>query len=126
MCDAGAAFILERARQGRFVTYGGLWSQVELLLGRSLGNRWRQQRSLLRDISDRTFEQTGALISALVVEDGASEEPQRGFFRLAADRGMLAEDDAPEEGEPWTGMTPRQREFWQSQLRKLGFPDVDG
>jgi hypothetical protein len=78
---------------------------------------------LLGYISDRTFKQTGALITALVVDDDAKREPGEGFFRLAAARGLLREEDVPEQGVPWTKMTTNQRAFWESQLRILGFRD---
>jgi hypothetical protein len=121
MCDAGAAYIRERALNGELVTYGELWEATERQMDKPIGNPWRQVPKFLMHISDREYERTGALLSALVVEDGPDGHPSEGFFRLAAARGFLAPEDAPIEGEPWTEMTPAQQRCWESQLESLGF-----
>ena len=62
MCDAGAAYIRERALNGELVTYGELWEATERQMGKPIDNPWRQVPNLLTHISDREYERTGALL----------------------------------------------------------------
>jgi hypothetical protein len=47
MRDAGAECIIASARRGETTTYHKLWSQIESVLGVSLGTSWRQMPNLL-------------------------------------------------------------------------------
>ena len=119
MRDAGAVVILEHARQRRFLTYPELWAGIQATVNFEIGNPWRQVPQLLGYISDNTFEEIGLFVTALVVDGDAEHGPSEGFFRLAADRGALPEADSPPKGILWTGMTPRQRAFWESQVARI-------
>jgi hypothetical protein len=118
MCDAGRDLILERVRLKQFLTYPELWSGIKARLQRDIGDPWRQVPLLLEYISDRTYEDLGLFITAMVI-DPETGSPSEGFFRLAADRGALAGQDAPEMGVRWEGMTAKQKDFWQDQASKI-------
>lgn len=119
MRDAGAAIILEHGRKRRYMTYPQLWAGVRTRVGFEIGHPWRQVPSLLEYISDYTFEEIGLFVTALVVDGDPLTGPSEGFFRLAAQRGALSESDAPPTGIPWTGMTARQRVFWEEQVARI-------
>jgi hypothetical protein len=118
MCDSGRDLILERVKSRRFVTYPELWTGIEAMLQRDIGHPWRQIPLLLEYISDRTYEEIGLFLTAMVI-DPELGGPSEGFFRLAAARGALPERDAPETGVTWSGMTTNQKEFWQEQAQKI-------
>lgn len=118
MCDVGAEIVIKGARRGEMTRYGELWSAIGQKLGRDIGKSWRQMPMLLEYISDRTFQSEGLFVSALVV-DHETNEPNEGFFRLAAAQGLLVEDEAPIDGEPWTGMAPTQRSLWEDQVEAI-------
>jgi hypothetical protein len=120
MCDVGGEVLIEHARQRSAIRYGVLWLEIQSRLGRDLGSSWRKIDHLLEYISDRTYESVGLFLTALVVDEKDGEiRPSEGFFRLAAARGALPEEDAPPVGEKWTKMSPPQRAFWQIQLDAL-------
>jgi hypothetical protein len=119
MRDAGAAMILEHGRTRRYLTYPQLWAGIRKRVGFDIGHPWRQVPSLLEYISDYTFEEIGLFVTALVVDGNPLTGPSEGFFRLAAARGALPETDAPPTGIPWTGMSARQRAFWEDQVAKI-------
>lgn len=119
MRDVGAAAILERARKRQFLTYPQLWDEVRSRVGSDIGHPWRQVPLLLEYISDYTFEEVGLFVTALVVDGDPAVGPSEGFFRLAAQRGALPQADEPPTGVPWTGMSPRQRAFWEDQVKRI-------
>jgi hypothetical protein len=118
MCDAGQAILLDCAARRELTTYPRLWDGIRNHLQKDIGHPWRQIPSLLEYISGRSYEGLGLFITALVVDE-LSGVPNEGFFRLAAARGALPERDAPPVGEPWNGITPAQRAFWESQADAL-------
>jgi hypothetical protein len=99
--------------------YGDLWSAIEHRLARDLGSSRRQLPNLLGHISEHFYDETGLMLTALVVHDAGDEHPGEGFFREVARLGALPEGDAPPAGRPWTGMTRVQTEFWKTQVRLL-------
>jgi hypothetical protein len=119
MRDAGAALIFEHARQRKFLTYPELWAGIRARVDFEIGNPWRQVPHLLGYISECTFEEIGLFVTALIVDGDAQHGPSEGFFRLAADRGALPEADSPPKGIIWTGMSPRQKAFWESQVERI-------
>jgi hypothetical protein len=119
MRDAGAAIILEHGRIRHYLTYPQLWAGIRKRVEFEIGHPWRQIPSLLGYISDYTFEEIGLFVTALVVDGDPSNGPSEGFFRLAAQRGALAERDAPPTGIPWTGMTTGQKAFWEEQVARI-------
>ena len=119
MRDAGSEIILERARRRRYLTYPQLWAGVRTRVGFEIGHPWRQIPILLEYISDNAFEGIGLFVTAIVVDGDPQTGPSEGFFRLAAQRGALPEADAPPTGVPWTGMTARQRAFWEDQVSRI-------
>jgi hypothetical protein len=124
MCDAGRDLILESVRLKRFLPYPEFWSGIKTRLQRDIGDPWRQEPLLLEYISDRTYEDLGLFITAMVI-DPETGHPSEGFFRLAAARGALPEQEAPEMGVTWKQMTPKQKVFWEDQARKI-FERVSG
>jgi hypothetical protein len=119
MRDAGAALILEHGRVREYLPYPQVWAGVRTRVGFEIGHPWRQIPLLLEHISDYTFEGIGLFVTALVVDGDPLIGPSEGFFRLAAQRGALPESDAPPTGIPWTGMTARQRAFWDEQVSRI-------
>lgn len=119
MRDAGSTIILEHARARQFLTYPQLWAGVRTRVGFDIGHPWRQIPILLEYISDYTFEEIGLFVTALVVDGDPGIGPSEGFFRLAAQRGALPKADAPPTGIPWTGITARQRSFWENQVARI-------
>ena len=118
MVDVGIAYLIECAKRHRTAAYGELWEAIEKVLGRDIGNSWRQMPQLLGYISERSFEGVGLFLTALVVDDVPDGHPEQGFFRLAAKRGALPEREAPRMGEPWT-ITSTQRRFWEEQVAAI-------
>jgi hypothetical protein len=120
MRDAGIAHIEECARQRGKTTYGEIWSSVGAAVGEDIGNPYRQIGHLMGHIAVHAHETTSdAILTALVVHEAGDDNPGPGFFRLAASWGILSAADAPQEGENWTEMTPRQRAFWKEQVEAV-------
>jgi hypothetical protein len=119
MRDAGAATILEHARTREYLTYPQFWADVRSRVDFEIGHPWRQIPTLLEYISDYTFEEIGLFVTALVIDGDPHIGPKEGFFRLAAQRGALPEADAPPLGVVWTGMSVRQRAFWEDQVARI-------
>jgi hypothetical protein len=116
MRDAGYEHIIERARLGQTTTYTELWAAITATLGPDLGNRYWQMGHLLGAIAEHAHDKDGVMPTALVMNEGDGEtNAGPGFFRLAADMGLLPEGVAPPAGEPWKEMTAAQRTFWEGQ-----------
>jgi hypothetical protein len=115
MRDAAHAYLCDCARARRTTTYNDLWSVVADRLGLDLGDKWRQMRPLLNHVTQQYADDDGdVLVTALVLRDDG-DGPSGGFFRLAVDRGLLAEEHRPPEGEDWQ-MSDVQRAFWEAQV----------
>jgi hypothetical protein len=119
MCDIGTDHVLTNASEGRTSTYGKVWEAVERGLGKEVGNRFYAQPHLVAWMTRRFAGDHRLMLSALVVNAGDDEGPGPGFFRFACELGLLPEDEAPHIGEPWLGMSPAQRDFWERQVREL-------
>jgi len=119
MCDIATDYILEGAAIGRTRTYGDLWSAVEEGLGKPIGNAYYQRPHLLEWTTRRFAVARKLMLSALVVRDAEDPGPGAGFFRLAAELGLLHDDAAPKAGEPWLAMSSVQRDFWERQRNGL-------
>lgn len=117
--DIGFGFLVERARGRRTATYNEIWTAVGTGAGRDIGKAWRKVPQLLRHISDKSLDNTGLILTALVITDGRDGHPSEGFFRLSVRVGFLDESDEPEKGVPWNGMTQRQRDFWMNQVEAI-------
>jgi hypothetical protein len=119
MRDAGIAHLEECARQKVKTTYGEVWSSVGVQVGEDIGSPYRQVRQLMGHIAARSRETGDAILTALVVHEKGDDNPGRGFFTLAARWGLLAPEDVPETSDDGTGMTPRQRAFWEEQVQAV-------
>jgi hypothetical protein len=121
MRDAGFECIGEFARRREPPSYGEIWSYINAHLGKDLGNPLRQLPNLLGYISECGYEQFKILPTALVLHQEGDQHPGPGpgFFRLAANMGLLPEDQAPPVGEEWTGMTDAQRAFWDASVEAV-------
>ena len=118
MVDTGLDHLVEHAEAGATTTEGELWSHVGTELGLTLGDPRLPMPFLLRDITNRQFDDTGLVATALVVTETGTPSP--GFFRLAAQLDKLPPVQAPRESDDatWT-MTDQQESFWRDQLQAL-------
>jgi len=118
MVDVGHDLLVEHATAGVTTTEGELWKHIGAELDLTLGDPRLPVPFLLRDITNRQFEETGLVLTALVVGD--QETPTPGFFRLAAQVGTLQPAQAPPEStdDTWT-MTDQQAAFWRQQVEAL-------
>jgi hypothetical protein len=116
MRDAGIAHIRSCAQHRQTTTYGAVWAAVEGRLGQNLGNSWRQLPNLLGHISEHVYDESGVLLTALVIYEEGDDSRGDGFFRLAASVGAIRQEHSPPVGVPWLGMTSDQRDFWEAQV----------
>ena len=112
MRDVGLFYLQRIAANGSTATYEHFWRVVQAGLGRDVGNPWRQIPQLLRQVGEKSFDESGLVVTALVVNDESEPSPSEGFFRLAARLGLIHERESPEKGVKWLGMTSVQRIFW--------------
>src|SRR5690606_16720324 len=119
MRDAALDYLKACAAERRLTSYGELWKAVERALNTDLGNHWRQLPVLLGHVSYEAFAEFELIPTALVVAPGANDEPGPGFFRIAAELGVLPDSDSPAIGETWTTMSDRQREFWLAAVEGM-------
>jgi hypothetical protein len=112
MRDIGLSFLEGIASNKTTVTYDHFWKAVRLGIGRDIGKPFRQIPLLLRHVGEKSFDDTGLILTALVVTDDFVPSPSEGFFRLASRLEMLPESESPETGVKWMGMTTAQRTFW--------------
>jgi hypothetical protein len=117
MRDAAFDFLCRCASEQRLASYGEIWAAVGAALGEDLGSHWRQLPNLLGYVSSHSLDELDLLATALVIYDPEDERsgPGPGFFRLAASKGLLDDEDAPPEGAAWA-MSDRQREFWRRHV----------
>jgi hypothetical protein len=118
MVDTGLDHLADNAEGGATVTELELWRHVGDTLDLKLGDPRLPMPFLLRDITNRQFEDTGLVAAALVVTEDGTPSPD--FFRLAVQLGKLPPVQAPRESgdADWT-MNERQESFWRSQLDGL-------
>ncbi len=118
MVDAGHDHLVEHAGAGLLTTEAELWKHIGAELGLTLGDPKLPMPFLLRDITNRQLDDTGLVLTAVVVGD--DETPSPGFFRLAAQVGTLQPAQAPAEStdDTWT-MTDQQAAFWRQQVGAL-------
>jgi hypothetical protein len=118
MVDTGVDHLAEQAEAQSTTTPDALWKHIGAELGLTLGDPRLPMPFLLRDITNRQFDDTGLLLSALVVTDDGTPEPA--FFRLAAQLDRLPPAQAPRESDDatWT-MSERQETFWRQQVDQL-------
>ena len=118
MRDVALDYLRTCAAERRLTTYHELWAAIEASVGEDLGNSWRQLPNLLGYVSEQGYPDLGWIPTALVVAHDNDDEPGPGFFRIAAQLGILDEADAPPTGQAWE-MTERQRAFWQEQIEGM-------
>lgn len=119
MQAAGRRFLEMCAREKRLPEYEEFWAAVRKGVGRDIGSAWRQVPQLLRQISEQSLKENRLAITALVVSGGVSGGPSEGFFALSVREGLLEESEAPTKGVKWSGMSKRQRGFWQEHVRQI-------
>lgn len=118
MREAGLEHLTTCASDRRLTSYKELWDAIERSLDQDLGNHWRQLPVLLGYMSVQALSEYDLIPTALVVAPDENNEPGPGFFRIAADLGLLAEADAPPIGEDWT-MSDTQRTFWEATVEGM-------
>jgi hypothetical protein len=118
MRDAGIVHIAACAKESRTTTYAELWSAIQKQVSEDIGRPFRQIRALAGTIANHAHDTHEPMLTALVVHEGDGH-PGPGFFRLAAQRGLLPEADFPSEEEEWTAITPNQQAFWESQVNAV-------
>jgi hypothetical protein len=118
MVDTGVDHLAEHAEAQSTTTPDALWKHIGAEMALTLGDPRLPMPFLLRDITNRQLDDTGLLLSALVVTDDGTPEPA--FFRLAAQLDKLPAAQAPRESDDatWT-MTERQEAFWRQQVERL-------
>jgi len=119
MRDFGLTFLEEIAASRSTVSYVRFWSAVRKGVDRDIGSPWRQIPLLLRHIGEQSFDNSGLLVTALVVTEDRYPSPSEGFFRLAARLDLIGIEDSPETGVKWLGMTKPQRNFWLAEQARL-------
>ena len=119
MRDAGVDLLERHAKKRTTTTYKKFWSGIQSGFVGDVGKSGRQVPQLLRYIGELSFDKYGLILTALVVTDGHDPHPSEGFFRLAARLGLIPEDEAPEKGVEWIGMSKAQRTFWKAQVEGL-------
>lgn len=119
MRDFGLSFLETVATNQTTVTYDGFWLAVRKGVSRDIGSPWRQVPQLLRHIGEQSFDSSGLLLTALVVNEDRHPSPSEGFFRLAARLELIAKEDSPETGVEWFGMTEAQERFWLEEKARL-------
>jgi hypothetical protein len=112
MRDIGLSYLESVAINKSTVTYEHFWNAVRLGIGRDIGKQFRQIPLLLRHVGEKSFDDSGLILTALVVTDEAMPSPSEGFFRLASRLELLPVSESPEKGIKWMGMTTAQRDFW--------------
>ena len=115
MRDVGLALIAERAAKREFVSYGAIWDRLVAELGKPLGNSHFQWPSLMEHMAEKSLADSQLIAAALVVDEDSDGSPGVGFFRLAAAKGLIPAEAAPEKGAEWA-MSESQRQFWQQQV----------
>ena len=118
MVDTGTDHLVEHAEAAATTTEGELWSHIGEVLGLRLEDPRLPMPFLLRDITTRQVDDTGLLLTALVVRDDGTPGPA--FFRLAAQLDKLPAAQAPREADDttWT-MNDQQEAFWRQQVESL-------
>jgi hypothetical protein len=118
MVDTGLDHLVELAEAQATTTSEALWKHVGAEQGLTLGDPRLPMPFLLRDITNRQFDDSGLVVTALVLSDAGVPDPA--FFRLAAQLGKLPPAQAPREGSDatWT-MTERQEAFWRQHVDAL-------
>jgi hypothetical protein len=119
MRDLGLSYLREIAAKEKTVTYEGFWNAVRLGVGRDIGKPFRQIPLLLRHVGEKSFDDSGLVVTALVVTEATEPSPSEGFFRLASRLELIPEDESPETGVKWLGMTAAQRTFWLRHKESL-------
>ncbi|GAA5056210.1 hypothetical protein HNP84_006987 [Thermocatellispora tengchongensis] len=113
LAEAGETFLIERARLRRTTSYTELNAVLQSrtgLPGFDFGVQSGRSAMghLLGLIVERNFPRTGLMISALVIYlDG--NDAGSGFYKLAADRGLLTPNPSKQQREA----------FWVGQLNRL-------
>ncbi|KAA0098929.1 hypothetical protein CIW49_13715 [Mycolicibacterium sp. P1-18] len=93
LLDAAIEYLVEIARDRAITNYTDLSSALARLTGyaRFDFSADRDQAAvgaLLGEVTDRTYDEIGAMLSALVVQK-ATGDPGEGFYRLARKMGLL-------------------------------------
>jgi hypothetical protein len=113
LAETGESFLIEQARLGRTTSYTELNTILQQRMGFpgfdfGLQSERAAMGHLLGLIVERNFPETGLMISALVTYvDG--NDAGGGFYRLAADRGLITPSPSK----------PQREAFWIGQLNSL-------
>jgi hypothetical protein len=119
MRDIGLSYLREIATKEATVSYDQFWKAVRLGIGHEIGKPFRQIPLLLRHVGERSFDDSGLIVTALVVTEEKVPSPSEGFFRLASRLELIPESESPETGVKWLGMSAAQKSFWLQHKTSL-------